>query len=94
MNECIEIGNLNGMLEAIKLPASISDLNAGLANVDGNALSHFSEGYRGQRLLRRFSGPMIRFSVWLSFFYRCGCECDHGWTMETGKKYKFTAVNT
>lgn len=47
MNECIEIGNLNGMLEAIKLPASISDLNAGLANVDGNALSHFSEGYRG-----------------------------------------------
>lgn len=29
------------MLKAIKFPASIPDLNAGLTDVNGNALSHF-----------------------------------------------------
>jgi hypothetical protein len=32
---------LNAMLEAIKFPASISNLNTSLANVNGYALSHF-----------------------------------------------------
>ena len=31
---------LNAMLEAVKFPASIADLNTGLADVDRNALSH------------------------------------------------------
>jgi hypothetical protein len=29
------------MLEAVKFPAGISDLNTGLTDVDRNALSHF-----------------------------------------------------
>ena len=29
------------MLEAVKFPASIADLNTGLTDVDRNALSHF-----------------------------------------------------
>lgn len=37
------------MLEAIELPASISDLNASLANVDGNALSHFLRDENGRK---------------------------------------------
>jgi hypothetical protein len=32
---------LNAVLEAIELPASISDLDTGLTNVDRDALSHF-----------------------------------------------------
>ena len=32
---------LDAMLKTVKLPASISDLNTGLTNVDRNALSHF-----------------------------------------------------
>jgi len=39
--QCVEIGYLNAMFEAVKLPTSITDLNTGLTNVDGNALSHF-----------------------------------------------------
>lgn len=35
-----EKGNLNAMLQAVKFPAGIADLNTGLTNVDGNALSH------------------------------------------------------
>ena len=31
------------MLEAVKFPASIADLNTGLTDVDRNALSHFSQ---------------------------------------------------
>lgn len=62
------------MLKAIKLPTSISNLNAGLTNVDRNALSHFlsreirrskwkgeglMKGFRDARLLRRFSGCFV-----------------------------------
>jgi len=36
------------MLEAIELPARISDLNASLANMDGNALSHFLRDENGR----------------------------------------------
>ena len=32
--------NLNAMLQAVKFPAGIADLNPGLTNVDGDALSH------------------------------------------------------
>ena len=35
---------LNAMLEAVKFPGSIADLNTGLTDVDRNALSHFKEG--------------------------------------------------
>ena len=40
---------LNAMLEAIELPARISDLNASLANVDGNALSHYLRDENGRK---------------------------------------------
>lgn len=33
--------NLNAMFKAVELPASVSDLDTGLTNVDRNALSHF-----------------------------------------------------
>ena len=35
---------LNAMLEAVKFPGSIADLNTSLTDVDRNALSHFREG--------------------------------------------------
>ena len=38
---CVEISHLDAMLEAVKFPAGISDLNTGLADVDRDALSHF-----------------------------------------------------
>lgn len=34
---------LNTMLEAVKFPASITDLNTGLTDVNADALSHFSK---------------------------------------------------
>lgn len=34
------------MLETVKLPAGISDLDTGLANVDRDALSHFARENR------------------------------------------------
>lgn len=33
--------NLNAMFKAVKFPASIADLNAGLPYVNRNAFSHF-----------------------------------------------------
>jgi hypothetical protein len=37
---------LNAVLEAVKFPASISNLDTGLSNVDRDALSHFRWGRR------------------------------------------------
>jgi len=34
------------MLQAVKLPASVANLATGLANVDGNALTHVEEETR------------------------------------------------
>jgi len=31
---------LDAVLQAVQLPAGVADLNAGLADVDGEALSH------------------------------------------------------
>ena len=36
--------SLNAMLEVVKFPGSIADVNTGLTDVDRNALSHFREG--------------------------------------------------
>ena len=45
---------LDAMLKAVKLPASISDLNTGLTNVDRNALSHFRfEGISTTKKLKK-----------------------------------------
>lgn len=67
---------LNAMFEAIKLPASISDLDSGLTDMDRNALSHFRrrwkkriskwKGLKDGRLLRRlFCLLLICFDDWL-----------------------------
>ena len=48
---CVEISHLDAMLEAVKFPAGIANLNTGLADVDRDALSHFS--LRKGRELRR-----------------------------------------
>lgn len=37
------------MLEAVKLPASVADLDTGLTDVDRNALPHFRK-FRGKKL--------------------------------------------
>jgi len=34
---------LNAMLKAVKLPAGVADLAAGLTDVDGDALTHFEK---------------------------------------------------
>lgn len=39
---------LNAMLEAVKFPTGIADLDTGLTNVDGNALSHFLRKTNGK----------------------------------------------
>jgi hypothetical protein len=40
------------VLEAVKLPASIADLNTGLTNVNRNALSHFLSKHKDQQILK------------------------------------------
>ena len=50
--------NLNAMLEAIKFPGSIADLNKSLTDVDRNALFHFREG-----------DNVVPFNVFLFFFF-------------------------
>lgn len=40
---------LNAVLEAVKFPAGIPDLNTGLTNVNGDALSHFRWRWREGR---------------------------------------------
>ena len=46
------------MLEAVKFPARIANLNTGLTNVNGNALSHFCCRWRGEnsKQMRRMIG--------------------------------------
>jgi hypothetical protein len=34
---------LNAVLEAVKLPAGVTDLDTGLTDVDGDALTHVEE---------------------------------------------------
>jgi len=41
---------LNTVLQAVKLPAGVAHLAAGLANVNGNALPHFLEVGFGNKL--------------------------------------------
>lgn len=53
------------MLKAVKLPAGIADLDTGLADVDGNALSHFEEmklthTRRGKKKRKREGGRRRR----------------------------------
>ena len=48
---------LNAMLEAVKFPGIIADLNSGLTDVDWNALSHFREG-----------DDVVPFNVFFFFF--------------------------
>jgi hypothetical protein len=40
------------VFEAVKLPASIADLNTGLTNVNRNALSHFLSKHKDQQILK------------------------------------------
>jgi hypothetical protein len=44
--------HLNAVFEAVKLPASIADLNTGLTNVNRNALSHFLSKHKDQQILK------------------------------------------
>ena len=39
---------LNAMFQAVELPAGIADLDTSLANVDGDALTHDSNGLEGE----------------------------------------------
>lgn len=47
--------NLNAMFKAVKLPAGVTDLNTGLADVDRDTLSHFGVILRSDlRVLESF----------------------------------------
>ena len=71
---------LNAMLEAVKFPAGIANLNSGLANVDRNALSHLrrieiNEQLRNPKnsaLLSLSLVPLILLSLSPSLLYRAG----------------------
>lgn len=39
---------LDAMFQAVELPAGIADLDTSLANVDGDALTHDSNGLEGE----------------------------------------------
>jgi hypothetical protein len=48
------------MFKTVKLPASISDLDTGLTNVDRNALSHFRFAEERKDLETRFAGKKTK----------------------------------